>query len=100
MTKPFQYGSDKLTPAIVIALAEGTVKGIIPEDSMPRILKSCDHVEKIVSSKKTVYGINTGFGILSNTHISPEDTQTLQHKILQSHSVGVGDRSVLSCPRS
>jgi histidine ammonia-lyase len=90
MVKSFQYGSDKLTPAIVIALAEGTMKGIIPEDSMQLILKSCDHVEKIVSSEKTVYGINTGFGILSNTHISAEDTLTLQHKILQSHSVGVG----------
>ncbi len=90
MTKPFQYGSDKLTPAIVIALAEGTMKGNIPEDSMQHILQSCDHVEKIVSSEKTVYGINTGFGILSNTHISAEDTLTLQHKILQSHSVGVG----------
>jgi histidine ammonia-lyase len=90
MVKSFQYGSDKLTPAIVIALAEGTMEGIIPEDSMQLILKSCDHVEKIVSSEKTVYGINTGFGILSNTHISAEDTLTLQHKILQSHSVGVG----------
>ena len=28
---------------------------------------------------------------LANTHISAEDTQTLQHKILQSHSVGVGE---------
>ena len=36
MTKPFQYGSDKLTPAIVIALAEGAMRGIIPEDSMKR----------------------------------------------------------------
>ncbi len=39
----------------------------------------------------SVYGINTGFGILANTKISEEDTLTLQHKILQSHSVGVGD---------
>ncbi|HEY4936814.1 MAG TPA: aromatic amino acid lyase, partial [Puia sp.] len=90
MPKPFHYGSDKLTPAIVIALAEGTRRGIIPEDSMDRILKSRDNVREIVSSEKTVYGINTGFGILSNTHISAEDTQTLQQKILQSHSVGVG----------
>jgi histidine ammonia-lyase len=37
-----------------------------------------------------VYGINTGFGILSNKKISEEDTRTLQYKILQSHSVGVG----------
>jgi histidine ammonia-lyase len=48
-------------------------------------------VQQIVKVGKTVYGINTGFGILANTAISEEDTVTLQHKILQSHSVGVGD---------
>jgi histidine ammonia-lyase len=90
MPKPFHYGSDKLTPAIVIALAGGEMHGIIPEDSMQRIVKSRDSVNEIVSREKTVYGINTGFGILSNTHISAEDTKKLQHKILQSHSVGVG----------
>ena len=48
-------------------------------------------MQEIVANDTTVYGINTGFGILSNTKISAADTQTLQHKILQSHSVGVGD---------
>src|SRR5450432_1474465 len=90
MPDPFHYGSHKLTPAIVIALAEGSLQGIIPKDSMTRILKSRDCVREIVSDNRKVYGINTGFGVLANTHISAEDTQTLQHKILQSHSVGVG----------
>jgi histidine ammonia-lyase len=44
-----------------------------------------------VSKQDSVYGINTGFGILSNTKISEADTRTLQYKILQSHSVGVGN---------
>ena len=90
MATTFQYGTDKLSLADVIAIADGTLRGVIPSGSMTRILKSRDQVEEIVSSKKSVYGINTGFGILANTHISPEETQTLQHKILQSHSVGVG----------
>jgi histidine ammonia-lyase len=90
MVTAFHYGSDNLTPATVIGLAEGSLRGVIPADTMTRILRSRDDVGEIVSRKKTVYGINTGFGILSNTQISSEDTQTLQHKILQSHSVGVG----------
>ncbi|HRH61437.1 MAG TPA: histidine ammonia-lyase, partial [Chitinophagaceae bacterium] len=49
------------------------------------------NVQQIVDNDKTVYGVNTGFGILANTKISKEDTATLQYKILQSHSVGVGD---------
>jgi histidine ammonia-lyase len=44
-----------------------------------------------VDENKTVYGITTGFGILANTKISSEDTVTLQHRLLESHSVGVGD---------
>jgi histidine ammonia-lyase len=90
MTEPFHYGSEILTPAIVFALAEGKRSGIISDDSMARILQSRDSVREIVSKEKTVYGINTGFGVLANTFISAEDTKTLQHKILQSHSVGVG----------
>lgn len=86
----FNYGSDKLTPGIAIALAEGRMQGKIPEMSMTRIIQSRDNVREIVTRDKTVYGINTGFGVLANTHISAEDTLTLQHKILQSHSVGVG----------
>ncbi len=56
-----------------------------------KIKASQQSVQKIVESNKTVYGVNTGFGILANTPISAEDTATLQYKILQSHSVGVGD---------
>jgi histidine ammonia-lyase len=86
----FHYGSETLTPATAIALAEGSLRGRIPESSMARIIKSRDNVREIVNRQKTVYGINTGFGVLANTNISADDTQTLQHKILQSHSVGVG----------
>ena len=90
MNQIFQYGKDQLTPGKAIGIALGEIRGIIPEDAMARILKSRDHVDEIVSHEKTVYGVNTGFGVLANKHISSEDTKTLQHKILQSHSVGVG----------
>jgi len=38
-----------------------------------------------------VYGINTGFGPLCDTQISPEDTNLLQKNLLITHAVGVGD---------
>jgi histidine ammonia-lyase len=74
-----------------IALASGKMKGGFNDAAAHRIRESQQYVEQIVANNKTVYGINTGFGILANTKISEEDTTTLQHKILQSHSVGVGD---------
>jgi histidine ammonia-lyase len=91
MMRTFSYGTDQLTVQHTIALANNTIKGILEERAIQRIRASQQHVQKIIANNKTVYGINTGFGILANTSISEEDTKTLQHKILQSHSVGVGN---------
>jgi histidine ammonia-lyase len=90
MNNKFRYGSETLTVLKVVQMAEGKLQGIFSEETLVKIKKSQQQVADIVSDNKTVYGINTGFGILANTHISAEDTRTLQHKILQSHSVGVG----------
>jgi histidine ammonia-lyase len=87
----FHYGTDPLTIGKTIAIANGSLKAVLGEQALQKIKASQQHVQQIVKENKTVYGINTGFGILSNKSISPEDTRTLQHKILQSHSVGVGD---------
>lgn len=91
MHKIFNYGEDHLTVEITLGLAKGTVKGILSEDALKKIRKSEADVQEIVESQRTVYGVNTGFGILANKKISEEDTRILQHKILQSHSVGVGE---------
>lgn len=87
----FEYGTGQLTVHTAIALANGTVKGVLSKTAIAKIEASQAAVQQIVAENKTVYGVNTGFGILANTAISPEDTATLQYKILQSHSVGVGD---------
>lgn len=91
MPNAFHYGMDHLTIAKVLAIAKGELKGSLSEESIQKVKASQQHVENIVAQDTTVYGINTGFGILANTRISAEDTQTLQYKILQSHSAGVGD---------
>jgi histidine ammonia-lyase len=91
MSPIFNYGTDKLTVAKAIALSNGSLRGILSPSTIGKIHASRQCVENIVEHHTTVYGVNTGFGILANTKISKEDTITLQHKILQSHSVGVGD---------
>jgi histidine ammonia-lyase len=91
MHSSFNYGIDKLTIAKTMALGKGSLRGILTGPVIERIQASERHVRQIVENNTTVYGINTGFGVLANTKISEADTITLQHKILQSHSVGVGD---------
>ncbi len=48
-------------------------------------------VTDIIKQNKTVYGINTGFGLLANTRIDTADLITLQNSIVLSHAAGTGD---------
>ena len=59
--------------------------------SLDRIRASAASVERIVAGGETVYGINTGFGLLANTRIPPERLAELQRNLILSHSCGLGD---------
>ncbi len=91
MDTKFFYGSDKLTVQSAVLLAEGSLRGIVNEAVKEKIDKSHRHIRQMVDEGKTVYGVTTGFGILADTKISEEDAAILQYKILESHSVGVGN---------
>jgi len=90
MSRAFFYGKDKLTVQTAVSLAGSELPGILNPETKEKINTSQHHVQEMVNAGKTVYGVTTGFGILANTKISEEDAATLQYKILQSHSVGVG----------
>lgn len=90
MASTFSYGIEQLTVGIALQIARGEIQGKLTAAAIQKIKASHDEVKKIVATGRTVYGVNTGFGILANTAISKEDTALLQYKILQSHSVGVG----------
>jgi len=48
-------------------------------------------VEQALGDGEAHYGINTGFGVLANKRISPDELTTLQQNILLSHACGMGD---------
>ncbi len=48
-------------------------------------------VERIVAEDRTAYGINTGFGLLAQTHIGRADLENLQRSLVLSHAAGVGE---------
>ena len=48
-------------------------------------------VHRIVAGGKTVYGINTGFGLLAQTRIPADKLADLQRNLILSHSCGLGD---------
>lgn len=60
-------------------------------DALPDMLTSAEVVAQVIREDKTVYGINTGFGLLANTRIAEEDLETLQRSIVLSHAAGIGE---------
>ncbi|MDX1333185.1 MAG: histidine ammonia-lyase [Robiginitalea sp.] len=86
----FSYGVDHLTAGKALALARHEFRGILPGAVRKKVRSSQEIVQKIVDKGAPVYGVNTGFGPLCTTRITPEDTRELQSNILKSHSVGVG----------
>ena len=48
-------------------------------------------LESLLESDRALYGINTGFGELASTRVRAEDVSRLQHNLVLSHAVGVGE---------
>lgn len=57
----------------------------------PAVDAAAKTVDKVIAEGRTVYGINTGFGLLANTRIAPEELETLQRSIVLSHAAGIGE---------
>ena len=58
--------------------------------AMRRSRAAVDAIAKEGDGARRVYGINTGFGALSETRISASDVRALQKNLVRSHSTGVG----------
>ncbi len=95
----FDFGQDRLSAGLALDIGAKSIVGRLNQEARDRINASKANVEAIVQSKKTVYGVNTGFGPLCTTLISEEQTHKLQDNILRSHSVGVGEPVPLEVAR-
>ena len=87
----FQYGVEQLTPAIALAIGAGHCRGVLSDAARGRIEKSRLRVAELAAGDAAVYGVNTGFGPLCTTRISPEETRTLQRNLIMSHASGMGE---------
>lgn len=70
----------------------------IAEEAKTRVAASRAAIEQILAEGRTVYGVNTGFGKLSDVHIPPESLGALQVNLVRSHAGGIGQP--LSVPES
>ena len=83
-------GQSPLTLAQLRAVLEAPCTVDLTPAAWACVDKGAAVVAAIVAEGRTVYGINTGFGLLANTSIATDDLETLQKNLVLSHACGVG----------
>lgn len=89
MTK-WNLNPGQLTLSQLRQMDRQPVQLALDEATRATIARSAQTVADVLAEGRVVYGINTGFGLLANTRIKPEELTELQRKIVLSHAAGVG----------
>jgi histidine ammonia-lyase len=85
-----RLGPQKLTLSNLRSVARSSVRLELDPAALPAVRAGLSAVERIVASGKPAYGINTGFGRLSQTRIPAQELEQLQLNIVLSHAAGTG----------
>jgi histidine ammonia-lyase len=88
-----QLTGHSLTLEQVEAIALGnasTYQVTLSEAALSQVESSRGHIEAVLASGETVYGVNTGFGAMSSVTIAPQDVESLQVNLVRSHAAGTG----------
>ncbi|MCK9235407.1 MAG: histidine ammonia-lyase [Acholeplasmataceae bacterium] len=80
-----------LTLEMLIAVARHNKKVDIDEQSKLAVQKASDFVKNLINEGRPVYGINTGFGDLSQVEIKNHRLEELQENLIKSHACGMGN---------
>jgi histidine ammonia-lyase len=80
----------RLSLAQIAAVASAKETVGLSETARQRVAASRRIVEGIVAEGRTVYGVNTGFGRLSDVRIDASELRDLQLNLVRSHACGLG----------
>ena len=86
-----ELNGQPLTLQQIVDVAKGREQVVLAADARVRVERARQVVQDIVTQKRTVYGVNTGFGKLSDVSIDESDLLQLQLNLVRSHSCGLGD---------
>jgi histidine ammonia-lyase len=81
---------EHLTLEEVLEVAEGRARVKISPSVEKKVKQSRDFIEKALRQGEKIYGVTTGFGMLSDQIIDQSQIEDLQRNLIRSHSVGVG----------
>src|ERR1700761_8564188 len=88
--EPVILDGQSLTLAQIEAVSLKGCPVLISPGTRNRVTESRDLIEALLAAGETVYGVNTGFGKLSDVRIPPEKLAELQINLVRSHAGGVG----------
>ena len=86
----FELSGKKLSLQQIAEVAAGREQVKLSAAARARCDASRAVVEKIVAEGRTVYGVNTGFGKLSDVRIEQHQLHQLQVNLVRSHACGLG----------
>ena len=86
-----QLNGQSLTIQQIADVAARREQVALSSDARERVELARRVVEQIVAEGRTVYGVNTGFGKLSDVSIDRSDLRQLQLNLVRSHSCGLGE---------
>jgi histidine ammonia-lyase len=86
-----QLDGQRLSLAQIAAVASAKENVALSTSARERVEQSRAVVERIVAEGRTVYGVNTGFGRLSDVRIEPGELWALQLNLVRSHACGLGN---------
>src|ERR1043165_1725771 len=86
-----ELSGQQLTLQQIVDVASGRERVTLRAEARVRVEEARRVVEQIVAQNRTVYGVNTGFGKLSDVSIDPADLRQLQLNLVRSHSCGLGE---------
>jgi histidine ammonia-lyase len=79
-----------LTLDQVLQVARERAQTVITQKAIARTRNGRKALERLLLEKGVIYGVNTGFGALSNFKISADDLEQLQTNLIRSHSASIG----------
>jgi histidine ammonia-lyase len=88
---PLALNGQPLTLEELAAVAYEKLPVVLHPEACQRMEASRAVVERYLAQGATVYGINTGFGKMSEVTIPPEQLADLQLNLVRSHACGVGE---------
>ncbi|MCI4328635.1 MAG: aromatic amino acid ammonia-lyase, partial [Thermoplasmata archaeon] len=90
MTESLPLDGDSLTLAHFLAVARGGCTVSLTPEARQVVSASRRVVERAVAAHRTVYGVTTGFGSLSDRVIPIDQARRLQVSLIRSHASGTG----------